>query len=90
MRYPIYMDIACKNIVNRIYSHQLITIKKSIARICVLDPFANNPIVHEFWFEVNHTSQVNIIPFTLSNDHFTSLPSLQIEIDSESEDELER
>ncbi|KAH0540103.1 hypothetical protein KQX54_012734 [Cotesia glomerata] len=39
---------------------------------------------------LNHTSQVNIIPFTLSNDHFTSLPNLQIEIDSESEDELIR
>ncbi|KAH0557470.1 hypothetical protein KQX54_006617 [Cotesia glomerata] len=90
IRYTIYVDIACKNIINHIHLHQLITIKKSIARIGVLDPFANDSIVHEFRFEVNHTSQVNIIPFTLSNDHFTSLPNLQIEIDSESEDELIR
>ncbi|KAH0567833.1 hypothetical protein KQX54_014685 [Cotesia glomerata] len=87
MRYPIYMDIAFKNIINHIHLHQLIIIKKSIARIGVLDPFSNDPIVHEFKFEVNNTSKVNIIPFTLSDDHFTSLPNLQIKIDSENENE---
>ncbi|KAH0546569.1 hypothetical protein KQX54_011594 [Cotesia glomerata] len=54
---------------------------------CVLDPFSNNPIVHESRFEVNNISEINIIPFSSSDDHFTSLPNLRIEMDSENEDE---
>lgn len=86
-RYPIYLDTRFENIINRIFLHQLIIIKKSIARLGVLDPFSNDLIVHEFRFEVNDTSKITVIPFTLINNHFTSLPNLSIEIDSENDDE---
>lgn len=80
------MSTIFQNIIDNIHLHQLIIIKKSIARFGVLDILTNDPIINDFRFEINVTSHVNLLCITLGNSDLSILPNLKIEVDDENDE----